>query len=391
MKEKILINILSQEMMPNFIAAMEVGPDRVIALTTPQSEKQVASFEKMTGIPHEIRMIDPYDLRTDYERVCGLIGELPPETDVVLNFTGGTKVMSLAAALGCIRSSGGRRIELIYVDTERRQLETLKLEEGRLLFGENAPLTLPIPLNAYVHLAGETLASSQTEMSEMGTERKKIARELLSDRYRTFFRNGGIRKTLACEERSGNIPFNLCTSQGRRSDELGKLEWDESGFLFHTGRELMQSVCSDSAAFFNGTWLEEFSFNACLESGTFDTVTANIVLSLHPETIDRIEWEQRNWRNKKPLLTDKNEIDLVVTKGPRAALCECKSGQVRQEDLYKLVALKNLLLGRLGIAVLISRFKPAPKEMEKIADLGIHCICEGELKKLPNVLGKLLD
>jgi hypothetical protein len=298
--------------------------------------------------------------------------------------------MSLAAALGCIRSSNDRSIELIYVDTEQRQLETLRLEKGRLLFGENMPLTLPIPLEVYVFLAGETLASFQTELSKKGQLRAEIAKKLLSDCYRAFFRSGLIRKTLSQEASSGNITFDLCNSKGRRIDEKGKLTWDDSGFIFNTGREILRASCSDSAAFFNGSWLEEFAFTGCLESGKFDTVTANIVLSLHPETIQRMERQQRNWKTKKTGLIDKNEVDLVVTKGSRAALCECKSGQVRQEDLYKLVALKNLLLGRLGIAVLIARFKPSPKEMEKITDLGIHCISEGELKKLPQTLDKLL-
>lgn len=390
MSEKVLINILSQEMMPNFIAAMEVAPDRVIALTTPRSEKQIAAFEKMTGIPHETRKIDPYDLRTDYERACGLISELAPETDVVLNFTGGTKVMSLAAALGCIRSSGQRNMELIYVDTERRQLETLKLEEGRLLFGDYRPLTLPIPLEVYVRLAGETITSSQTGLSEAGQERSAIARELLNKRYQTFFRAGAIRKKLAEEAASGQIEIPLSDKNGRKSGEKGLLKWTQNEFEFQTERETLRGSCSDSPAFFNGTWLEEVSFNACLQSKKFDTVTANIVLSLRPETIRK---EQRlPWNRNRSLegLSEKNEIDLVVTKGPRAALCECKSGQVRQEDLYKLVALKNLLLGRLGIAVLISRLKPAPKEMEKMKDLGILCICEEALKKLPGELEEAL-
>jgi len=386
MSEKVLINILSKEMMPNFIAAMEVTPDRVIALTTPRSKEQVGLFEKMTGIPHESREIDPFDLHTDYERVCGLIGEFSSETEIVLNFTGGTKVMSLATALGCIRLSETRSIELIYVDTERRQMETLKLENGQLIFGKERPLTIPIPLEAYINLAGETMASSQTELSEAGEARRNIARALLGEQYRTFFRMGTIRKTLAENCTEGDLLFPLCDPKGRRSDEQGRLHWDGTGFLLNTGRESMQCACSDSASFFNGTWLEEFAFNACLESRKFDTVTTNIVLSLHPETI---EGEQRlPWNRKRSLevLRDKNEIDLVVTKGPRAALCECKSGQVRQEDIYKLIALKNLLLGRLGVAVLISRLEPSPKIREKMKDCGIRCIQGSALKRLPTAL-----
>lgn len=74
----------------------------------------------------------------------------------------------------------------------------------------------------------------------------------------------------------------------------------------------------------SGDWLEEAVFNAVHQSGFFDDVRRNLFI-------------RRPGRRDKVL----NELDVLVTRNGRLAVCSCKSGKVTPSDLYELEALSN--------------------------------------------------
>jgi hypothetical protein len=57
--------------------------------------------------------------------------------------------------------------------------------------------------------------------------------------------------------------------------------------------------------------------------------------------------------------------------------------------VYKAAALREVLLGRHGVAVIAARFPPSPGIEEKAKDLKVEIITD--LKSVPKRVSKLLD
>lgn len=113
---KTLIQIVSEETMPNLLAAMAIKPERIVHLCTPAMESASAALERAYGqafvktsvvsrkLAERPGMVELNDV------VASLIGE---SGDAVVNITGGTKLMSIGAYAAASRAKACS----IYVDT----------------------------------------------------------------------------------------------------------------------------------------------------------------------------------------------------------------------------------------------------------------------------------
>ncbi|MEA3496633.1 MAG: DUF1887 family CARF protein, partial [Bacteroidota bacterium] len=86
----------------------------------------------------------------------------------------------------------------------------------------------------------------------------------------------------------------------------------------------------------------------------------------------------------------KNEIDIVLTKGLKTVFIECKAGNVFQNHVYKLNSLKKYFLGPFGNAVLVTKYKPQPWIIEKCNDYNIKVLYGKHVKDIHNEIYKLL-
>jgi hypothetical protein len=77
-------------------------------------------------------------------------------------------------------------------------------------------------------------------------------------------------------------------------------------------------------------------------------------------------------QTKKNSTLTKNEIDIVLNTGQNFIFIECKSGNVKQEDINKMRAVKRLYGGVGSKSILICRYIPRPDLIEKCNDLGIE-------------------
>ena len=91
----------------------------------------------------------------------------------------------------------------------------------------------------------------------------------------------------------------------------------------------------------------------------------------------------RKWEKKKEMLVGvellansdekfaKNEIDIVLNTGKNMIFIECKSGNVKQEDINKMRVVKRLYGGISSRSILVCYKLPRRDVLEKCADLGI--------------------
>jgi len=383
MSETVLINILSDQVMPNFIATMEVAPSCVVALASKDSQKQAKVLEDLTGVPHEIEPFKPYDFQEDFHTILRLIKGIPEDDEIIINFTGGTKVMSVTSVMGAIAAGADRTFEMVYVDTSENYLQRIRVEKGRLIALEPKPLTKLIPFEACIILNNEKIRSSNSCLSAAQEERLSAARLLsgwqmnnfFNNQKKRFFDNGKLKL-------NGEFKFSAKDPKGITS--YGRCSWSNHKIeITPPKKDTVLLEGDDILEYITGGWLEEYIFALCRDSGKFDDLLCNVVLSLKDDTIQIIK--QKYGKKHK---TDKNELDVVVTKGVRSAIIECKSGNIFQEHIYKVAALRDALLGRHGVAVIAARFPPAPGIKEKAKDFNVEIITK--LKSVPNRVSKLL-
>ena len=79
MKQKILINLLSEQKIPNLIPILQIKPDKVIALATDEFAWQAKIFEELSKVPHELLPFSAYDFQGYITSFRKLLGELEPE------------------------------------------------------------------------------------------------------------------------------------------------------------------------------------------------------------------------------------------------------------------------------------------------------------------------
>jgi len=95
-----IVCLVSRQSMANVIPVLELHPSEVILLRTKQESKVALNIQRLfvsKNIKTRIykSYIDPYDLETVKSACREIINE--SETNIILNVTGGTKTMAIAA------------------------------------------------------------------------------------------------------------------------------------------------------------------------------------------------------------------------------------------------------------------------------------------------------
>ena len=111
-----LIQIVSEETMPNLLAAMAIKPKRIVHLCTPAMAGASAALERAYGQAWVKTSVVTRRLgeHPGMVELNDAVGSLIRETgDAVVNFTGGTKLMSIGAYAAATRA----KAPSVYVDT----------------------------------------------------------------------------------------------------------------------------------------------------------------------------------------------------------------------------------------------------------------------------------
>lgn len=114
---KTLVQIVSRQTMPNLLAAMAVRPERIVHVCTPAMKVTSGNLVRAyadSGLRVRIveRDVAVHSAMSEmFECVKGVAAEFP---DAVVNFTGGTKLMSI----GAYGAATSCKLPSFYVDTE---------------------------------------------------------------------------------------------------------------------------------------------------------------------------------------------------------------------------------------------------------------------------------
>lgn len=308
---KTIVCLVSHQPMANAIPVLELTPDKVILIRTKQ-EKKIAEnlrilFEKKK-IKTEIynKFIDPYELEK-VKAVCRqIINE--NEGEVVLNVTGGTKPMAIAAYE--IFKSSDKKI--IYYDPVHHCIMTMNPMETI-----KNPIKLKLNIEDYLLGHGYEIIS---DVNKTGRAEKK-ERFLKGMNYKRF------------------NEFMIFYSEVKNKNPLSKPRFDYArhGFKFNKSMDritIIDEVTGEKIK----TDLSNYNFGDFLEDLLY--------IKLKNLKHDDIKYSVKISKDNV-----KSEIDVLLTNDCKLYLYSCKDkARTDKYDLFEIEVLRNVAGGTFGKA-----------------------------------------
>lgn len=329
----VYVCLASENLLPNFLPLVAAPAfSRVVIITTAQFEDRVAWFRRALNdddiAVHQV-LAHPYD----YQQVRGVVQAIIEKyEEVVVNLTGGTKVMALAAFSACVGHA-----RPIYVDSVGRRIIDLS----------NSKTALPWPPSITIK---PYLACYGYEMVSVGDPKARPAAWLQVARMlaETDPEEGSVKR------------LNRLASE-RRQNLRRPMDLDAPDLVdLLQGARLIQAQTSGqwrfadepSRAFLNGGWLEALTFETVYELMGKPAGTAVMNLNISRDGVP-------------------NEFDIAFVHHGRLHVIECKTGDLAQNKanplaqvVYKLDSLTDQAGGAMARAMFVS-YHPLPETMRQ--------------------------
>ncbi len=349
----ILVNLVSEQPLPSLIPAFDkrFGIGEVILLVTEQMRPQARRLKRVYR-RHELacriweKTIPPFAPGALEEIFFDLLAETPEDCPLILNATGGTKVMALTLANLFTQLDRGT---VIYIDTARQQILYLHPDRRRRLAMEPV-LTIADYLTAYGMEPKRPQARWQRgeELPPVSPAARYLARHapgldlffgVLNDAGHQVLDPARARETWPRAAMMRKRPFPT-DSQAR-----GALEVLTREKLLTADGNLVTFTSEAAARFLSGGWLEEYAFACACRAGADEVALSQTV-----------EWDAPGEREVR------NEFDCLALKDNRLYLLECKTLRLDDEKgsdiIYKLDSLTDSTTGIYGRGALVSARRP---------------------------------
>ncbi|HKJ21689.1 MAG TPA: DUF1887 family CARF protein [Gammaproteobacteria bacterium] len=346
---EIHVCLVSAQLVPNLIPALMRRPEQVhlvVSRLMAETGRRLQRLLEDRGLDCVVHRDAPdhnVDVLQDYAtEVAEQVDQYRGDSAVVLNATGGTKLMAMAF-MEVFRDLLGAHI--IYTDTSRAVLEYVAPRSR-----PQQPFTPVLDVESHLCAQGMTLrraASDQPEWRERAEHRKALTKHLA----KAVARGGRFLGALnACAgkalDRAGNTltepvqhlnasPREPLRSLLKEMQDLELLEWNG-------GREIRFDNVPDTL-YLGGHWLEDYAWH--------------VVRDEQPDDV-RVGVEG-TWEGS-PENAVRNEFDLLAVHLNRMLVVECKTAEFGRDPrkdsdiLYKLDSLGRSAGGLFGTNFLIS-------------------------------------
>lgn len=379
---KIQIVIVSEQSLANLIPALMDRPDKVYLVCSEEMakrgcEKRLAALLKREAIAVEIKNDVPdVGLKRIHEFALDLVTEINeanPGAEIVLNATGGTKLM----AMGFVDMLRGEVNRIIYTDTAHRRIETLP--------DRKTPATDPEPmrdvLNVPKYLAAQgfrfsSAVSDDPDWREQAAARKAACKYLgrNSSSIQTFIGAINALADKALEKVPGMDEERLrAPRQSFQNKPLG--EWAKALAELAKARLIdwrdgeVEIEFADVAAaqFLRGGWLEEYAWHIVKDEQVCDTRMS----------------VKGTWENTQK---SGNEFDVLACHGNQLLFIECKTLRFHDGNdsdiAYKVDSLSQDARGLFGETWLLSARTPSDTLCERARQARFELIGPADLPRL---------
>ena len=311
----IMVLLIGNEVLPNAIPLKQISNIKTIEMIyTPLSETQAQNLEswmKIQGVKchgKKVSNAEAFDVLFQIETVKEILKKHSDQSRILINVTGGTKPMALAASAVAASS----KIKTIYVDTDNEKFWQVFPEAS---FKE---LKIKFDVKDILQLNGQQINFNHP------TEAEQIAAQFLAENYEQLhtFRERLVKlksdgKVVIKNDSTAQNFAQLCLDAGIfKIDSDGMFKLKNIGFFGQNG------------------WLEFFVYKACREAGV-DDVACQVQIT-----------------------GTKTDIDVMATCGAKVLAFSCKSGDFENKHLDEFNSVTKRIGGRLVKSSLIVTERP---------------------------------
>lgn len=367
------ICLVSAQLLANYIPIKMDKPDKVHLVSSTAMQKQglTKRFETMLSDQHiafetHLNMPDAgmAAIQTYTHQLYQHLQQQNGQTQITVNITGGTKLMSVAFL--DIFGAAGHRI--IYTDTANDALESILDCKT-----EHLPSILTIP--EYLQAYGATIkniASAEFDWKTRALQRREATHLLASLTQNAKLKSLiTVINAMALKALSNNGE-ELLNPQQAFTYPVNNAEWLQAIKVLEKyellqlqpNRQDVTFTNAEHTRFLCGHWLEEYTWELAESSG-LDYVECGVEIS---------------WGNAI------NELDVLAVHNNRLLLIECKTTNFADKKqnpnniLYKINSIGESLRGLFGQKVLLSASQPAPAMYERAKTQGIKILRPHELQ-----------
>lgn len=305
---KTLVNLIGGQTVPNLIAYKWVKPDKVVLLFSENSVQQKNNFKQIISES----VVEEREVKAfDFDSVKATSNQIISNNDdVILNFTGGTKIMSTAAFLVFYQAER----DAIYIDSENHRV---------LSFTENGMREdihdIRITIEEYLKINGHEFEIGKVAGLDDG---RKAYMDFMEDNH-----NVQLAKFLdAINQEFERDRKNFYRNEYAKEEGKYRYRWDNTekkSIISINGNEF-EITGKNSVKYINGMWFEDLAYERKFKSQTsFDEIKRNVHIKERKRKLDMIE------------------LDIVGIKGDTLYLFEFKSGKPRRETLNNLKTIKE--------------------------------------------------
>jgi hypothetical protein len=330
-----LVNLISDQTIPNIIVTCHFRPDFLLLISTDEMErkrKSIAILEtlKLRGLDytreHEILRVQQHSIVSLEDTVSGWLRQVEGKFRFVVNLTGGTKLMTIAA-YDLFKDFGS---EMVYVPIPKNE-HLVPFPKRRP--GPATPMTDRLSVAEYLTAYGFEI-TNQASLKE-GRENALLRKEttgFLFDHYREIKPIlYWLYRELQPVKRPVKGQFSLC-GDCPLDNEIQRTFLKKIGFQA-AGRTITGTVDESLRKYVTGGWLEESIFMAAS--------------AVAPSGVDvQLGVMYRDMQQNT------NELDVLFTQDNVIHVVECKSLDAREGNdqdvggtindfLYKLGALRQ--------------------------------------------------
>jgi hypothetical protein len=380
---KVHVVLVSDQVLPNLIPVLMERPQRVfLVITAEMARRRVDQRLRRELRQADAELTECSDCPdADFTRIQAFAQQVAEQVinadaDIVLNATGGNKLMSIAF----VEAFRGIASRILYTDTAHRRIEYLPAAQDA-----QAPAPMPmtdvLDVPGYLRAQGFQLrgaVSDDPDWQQRAAARKAACKFLgkhIGDAHLQQFvgaLNALADKALERmpdrrEERlAAPVQSFSRPPRGRWAEAMGALT--QADVLDWTpGSEYLRFRDADAAKLARGGWLEEYAYHVVHDAGVHDARLGVAGV----------------WDNEQTMA---NELDVLACHRNQLLLIECKTLRYRDENdnaiAYKLDSLGEDARGLFGSTWLLSAREPTDTLIARARRARIRLVPPAELQRL---------
>lgn len=349
------VSFLGGQLLPIYIGIKEFMPDKIYCIASEESKAGIVIIKGLfKSLKFSEFICDPFDFYSVKKRLNEIICKVDANDEILINLTGGTKIMLLAAQSVIT----DKQVRGFYIDQDYTLIEipsySKKLINSQLLIKD------------FFSLSGHKIFTAKA-LCDFTDSDFKVSNEIESfaASNKFFFKiSEYIRKKFKVLPDKGDeaITDNLSI---KWNNGLVEVQNNKSNISFKSNNV--------KDLFFNAGWWELIVASEVAKWGKVKEVIIHCELPF-----------------KSDDKTLKNEIDILLNTGNKLIFVECKSGNIKQEDINKMKVIKQTYGGIISKSLLVSRFIPSQSILEKCKELDIEVYYVYAFKRMINPLRNII-